>query len=55
VGLAIRAKLQIFMPYNEFKLDVQLIDNSHINFLAINKQINDKERVSAAFEKDEIW
>ena len=40
------------MPRNSYKLDVYLIPGSHINQVAIDKQINDKERVTAAFEKD---
>ena len=55
IGLAIRAKMQLFMPRNEYKLDVKLLNGSHINQFAIERQINDKERVTAAFEKDQIW
>lgn len=55
VGLAIRAKLDIFLPRNQFKVNVYVIDDSHINKFAIDKQINDKERVSSAFEQDHIW
>jgi hypothetical protein len=36
-------------------LDVLLVEDSHINQLAIEKQLNDKERVSAAFEIESIW
>ena len=52
MGLAIRAKLDILLPRNEFKLNLRMIPDSHVNQFAIEKQINDKERVSASFEKE---
>jgi hypothetical protein len=51
IGLAIRAKLNILLPVDQFKLDVYLVEDSHMNKYAIDRQLNDKERVSSAFEK----
>jgi hypothetical protein len=55
IGLAIRSKLNIILPKNTYKLDIYLQDLSHVNKISIDKQINDKERVSAAFENQMIW
>ena len=55
IGLAIRAKLNLALPKNEFKLDVFVVGDSHVNKHAIDQQINDKERVSSAFEKPQVW
>lgn len=52
IGLAIRAKLNIILPQNQFKLDVLIEEDKHVNKLSIERQINDKERVAAAFEKE---
>ena len=55
IGLAIRAKLNIILPKNQFKLDVNVLDNTHVNKNAIDRQINDKERLASTFEKESIW
>ena len=55
IGLAIRAKLNIVLPQDQFKLDIFIVEDTHVNKYAIDKQINDKERVSSAFEKPSIW
>lgn len=55
IGLAIRAKLNIILPKNQFKLDVNVLENSHVNKNAIDRQINDKERLASTFEKEAIW
>ena len=55
IGLAIRAKLNIVLPQDQFKLDIFIQEDTHVNKYAIDKQINDKERVSSAFEKQHIW
>ena len=52
IGLAIRAKLNIILPQNQFKLDIFIEEDKHVNKQAIERQINDKERVAAAFEKE---
>ena len=55
IGLAILAKLTLLMPRNACKLIVTVADGAHVNKAAIDKQINDKERVASTFEKPEIW
>jgi hypothetical protein len=50
-----RAKLEIYLPRNAYKLDIKILPGTHVNLSAIERQINDKERVTAAFEKDSIW
>ena len=55
VGLAVRAKLNLILPRNQFKLDILIEEDKHVNKMAIERQINDKERVDAAFEKEQIW
>ena len=37
IGLAIRAKLNIVLPQDQFKLDIFIMDDTHINKYAIDK------------------
>lgn len=53
IGLTIRVKLQQELPYS-YKLDVLIADGTHDAVDEINKQINDKERVSAAMENESL-
>lgn len=55
IGMAIKAKLDIILPKNKFKLEIYVQDGKHVNKEAIDRQINDKERMAAAFEKEQIW
>ena len=55
IGLAILAKLNLLLTVDTYKLKVSLVEDSHVNKTAIDKQMNDKERVIAMFEKPEIW
>eukprot|EP00386_Alphamonas_edax_P002766 GDKI01008419.1.p1 GENE.GDKI01008419.1~~GDKI01008419.1.p1 ORF type:complete len:172 (-),score=29.29 GDKI01008419.1:307-822(-) len=49
IGLCIRTKLA--QEYeNRFKIDILLAEGSHKDAVAVQKQINDKERVAAALE-----
>ena len=51
IALCIHHKLQtLFIHLNPFKLDLAIVPGTHETELEINKQINDKERVSAALE-----
>ncbi|KAI0564547.1 MIP18 family protein FAM96A [Gracilaria domingensis] len=59
IGLSIRAKLkesEVLEPKGEhyYKLKVICIEGTHNNYRDINKQLGDKERVSAAFENPRI-
>lgn len=49
IGLCLRCKLEQSLP-TRFKVDVTLKPGSHSTELAVNKQLNDKERVAAALE-----
>ncbi|ETV86719.1 hypothetical protein H257_01818 [Aphanomyces astaci] len=49
IGLCIRVKLLRSLP-KRFKVDIRITPGAHITEDAINKQLNDKERVAAALE-----
>lgn len=53
IGLCIRVKLTKSLP-ERFKLDVTLAPGSHATEAAVNRQLNDKERVSAALENPSL-
>lgn len=56
IGLAIRAKVVAeFLVDPDMKLFIFIEPGKHNNELEINKQINDKERVSAALENPNLW
>lgn len=49
IGLCIRVKLLRSLP-SRFKVHISITPGTHQSELAINKQLNDKERVAAALE-----
>ncbi|KAL0577370.1 hypothetical protein V5O48_004622 [Marasmius crinis-equi] len=49
IGLSIRVRLLRSLP-NRFKVDIFVEPGSHQSENAVNKQLNDKERVAAALE-----
>lgn len=53
IGLCIRVKLLRALP-PRFKLDIALAPGSHASEAAVNKQLNDKERVAAALENPSL-
>lgn len=53
IGLCIRVKLLQTLP-PRFKVDIQLAPGSHATEEAVNKQLNDKERVAAALENPSL-
>lgn len=53
IGLCIRVKLLRSLP-SRFKVHVQISPGSHQSEAAINKQLNDKERVAAALENGHL-
>jgi len=53
IGLSLRLKLLRSLP-TRFKVDIVLAPGSHSTEAAINKQLNDKERVAAAFENPSL-
>ncbi len=53
IGLSIRVKLLRSLP-SRFKVTVKVFPGSHQTEDAINKQLNDKERVAAALENNSL-
>lgn len=53
IGLSIRVKLLRSLP-PRFKVDVAITPGTHASEHAVNKQLNDKERVAAALENDNL-
>ena len=53
IGLCIRVKLLRALPAR-FKIDIALTPGSHASEAAVNKQLNDKERVAAALENPSL-
>ncbi|KAI9105482.1 hypothetical protein DFS34DRAFT_574886 [Phlyctochytrium arcticum] len=53
IGLCIRVKL-LRSVSNRFKLDIRVTEGSHQSEFAVNKQLNDKERVAAAMENSHL-
>lgn len=53
IGLCIRVKLQRSLPAN-FKTTVKIEPGTHASEKAVNKQLNDKERVCAALENKHL-
>ena len=53
IGLCIRVKLLRSIP-SRFKVDVTVTPGSHASEHQVNKQLNDKERVAAALENDNL-
>ncbi|KAI8813759.1 hypothetical protein BJ742DRAFT_746653 [Cladochytrium replicatum] len=49
IGLCIRVRLLRSLP-GRFKVDVNVREGTHQSEMAVNKQLNDKERVAAALE-----
>jgi len=54
IGLCIRTKLERNLVPGTVKLDIFVKSGSHATVEDINKQINDKERVSAARENPDL-
>jgi len=53
IGLCIRVKLLRSLP-SRFKVDIKVTPGSHASEDAVNKQLNDKERVAAALENGHL-
>jgi len=53
IGLAIRVKLLRSLP-TRFKVEIFITPETHSSEEAINKQLNDKERVAAALENNQL-
>jgi hypothetical protein len=53
IGLCIRVKLLRSLP-PRFKVTVRVTPGTHASEAAVNKQLNDKERVAAALENGHL-
>lgn len=53
IGLCIRVRLLRALP-DRFKVDIRVRQGTHQSENAVNKQLNDKERVAAALENDHL-
>ncbi|GJN01861.1 hypothetical protein PR202_gb14489 [Eleusine coracana subsp. coracana] len=53
IGLCLRVKLIRSLP-PRYKVDIRVAPGSHATEAAVNKQLNDKERVAAALENPNL-
>ena len=53
IGLCIRVKLARSLP-RRYKVSVRIAEGTHSSEAAVNKQLNDKERVAAAMENKHL-
>lgn len=53
IGLSLRVKLLRSLP-SRFKITININPGTHASEKAVNKQLNDKERVQAALENDRL-
>ncbi|AEE34780.1 MIP18 family protein (DUF59) [Arabidopsis thaliana] len=53
IGLCVRVKLLRSLP-SRYKIDIRVAPGSHATEDALNKQLNDKERVAAALENPNL-
>lgn len=53
IGLTLRVKLLRVLP-SRFKVTIEIYPGSHQSEVAVNKQLNDKERVAAALENTHL-
>jgi metal-sulfur cluster biosynthetic enzyme len=54
IGLTIRIKILRHFP-NNLKVDIFIKKGAHSTEDEINKQINDRERIAAAIENQNLW
>ncbi|XP_002276610.1 protein AE7 [Vitis vinifera] len=53
IGLCLRVKLLRSLP-SRYKVDIKVAPGTHATEAAVNKQLNDKERVAAALENPNL-
>lgn len=53
IGLAIKYQISKCVCV-DYWVSVFLLEDTHVNWKALNKQLNDKDRVMAAFENEEM-
>eukprot|EP00250_Pteridium_aquilinum_P031594 c43894_g1_i1 orf=271-738(-) len=54
IGLCLRVQLLRCLP-PRFKVDIKVAPGSHASEDAVNKQLNDKERIAAALENPNLY
>lgn len=54
IGLCIKVKLIRSLKPNYWNIDVRIKEGTHVSEIAINRQLNDKERVKASLENDHL-
>lgn len=54
IGLCIKVKLMRSLKQNYWNIDVRIKPGTHVSEVAINRQLNDKERVKASLENDHL-
>lgn len=54
IGLSLRVRLLRSLP-DRFKVDIRVRPGTHQSENAVNKQLNDKERVAAALENEHLF
>ena len=54
LGLSLRVRLLRALP-PRFRVDIRIKEGTHQSEHAVNKQLNDKERVQAALENTHLW
>lgn len=55
IGLSIHYKLMMELPdFQKMKLKIRCFENSHLQAEEVEKQVNDKERIAAALENEDI-
>ncbi|KAJ4842574.1 hypothetical protein Tsubulata_038311 [Turnera subulata] len=53
IGLCLRVKLMRSLP-SRYKVDIRVAPGTHATEAAVNKQLNDKERIAAALENPNL-
>ncbi|KAJ8455614.1 hypothetical protein OPV22_035099 [Ensete ventricosum] len=53
IGLCLRVKLMRSLP-SHYKVDIRVAPGTHATEAAVNKQLNDKERIAAALENPNL-
>lgn len=52
IGLCIQVQLKRYVP--DYWVKVHIVENTHVNYKALNKQLDDKDRVTAALENESL-
>ncbi|KAK9699017.1 hypothetical protein RND81_08G147600 [Saponaria officinalis] len=53
IGLCLRIKLLRSLP-SHYNVDIRIAPGTHVNEAAVNKRVNDKERIAASLENSHV-